>query len=597
MKFKALLLAFGLAALSACNSGNSKTMEQKDQSQEIKKFFEEYQQERLKLSPLEATLQGDNRYNDILPNDLSMAYRDKVKTFYQSILDSLGKFNPDNLSESDRYSYEILKYEMEMGLKGMSFKDYLMPINQFSCMTLTIGQLGSGQSAQPFKTVKDYTDWLGRVKGFYEWCDTAIANMRVGMKEGVVQNKILMERVLPQLQDMLVKDVKKSLFYMPVTNMPKEFTKEEKAHIDSLYQVAIMTQIIPSYQKLYDFIKNEYIAACTDKAGIGNIPQGKELYNYLAQLYTTTTISPDSIFELGQSEVKRIRGEMEKVKDGTGYKGDLKSFFTYLNTDKKFFPFTTPVQVLDSFRSIHEAMKPQLSKLFNKVPKAKFEIRETEKFREASASAEYNQGTPDGSRPGIFYTPIPDPKKFNTFGMEDLFLHEAIPGHHYQISLAQENESLPEFRRFLIYGAYVEGWALYTESLGSELGLYKDPYQYFASLSEEMHRAIRLVVDVGMHLKGWTREQAIEFSLENEGESKEAITSEIERYMAYPGQALGYKIGQLKIRELRSKAEKELGDKFTLAGFHDAVLDTGGLPLSVLEEKINRWIESQKKNS
>ncbi|MBK9541831.1 MAG: DUF885 domain-containing protein [Bacteroidetes bacterium] len=596
MKIAFRTLSLLLVVLTSCNQSQKSNTEQMDQSAAIKTLFQNYQEARMKISPLEATFQGDNRYNNVLPNDISQAYRESLRIFFKSYLDSLAKFNPDNLNESDRYSFEILQYEMETSLKGLEFKDYLMPINQFTSLTLVFGQLGTGQGAQPFLTPSDYENWLGRVNGFNVWCDTAIQNMKQGIQEGIVQNKTLMERVLPQLKDMLEKDVKKSIFYMPITNMPADFSATDKARLDSLYQTAILTQIIPSYQKLYDFIKVEYIPHCQENAGIGNLPGGKEMYGYLAHLWTTTELTPDSIFNLGQSEVKRLRGEMEKVMIETGYKGDLRSFFAYLNADRKFFPFTTAAEVLDSFHNIHEQMKPQLSKLFNKVPKTKFEIRETEKFREASASAEYSQGTPDGSRPGIFYTPIPDPKKFNSFGMEDLFLHEAIPGHHYQISLAQENDSLPVFRRFLTYGAYVEGWALYTESLGKELGLYKDPYQYFASLSEEMHRALRLVVDVGMHLKGWTREQAIEFSLENEGESKEAITSEVERYMAYPGQALCYKVGQLKIRELRHKAEQELGERFNLASFHDAVLDSGGLPLSVLEQKINRWIETQKKN-
>jgi uncharacterized protein (DUF885 family) len=307
-------------------------------------------------------------------------------------------------------------------------------------------------------------------------------------------------------------------------------------------------------------------------------------------------MTSDEVFDLGQSEVGRLRKEMEKIMQETGFKGDLKAFFTYLNKDKKFFPFNSPKEVLDSFENIHSKMQPQLNKLFDKVPRSKFEIRQTEKFREASASAEYNQGTADGSRPGVFYVPVPDAKKFNTFGMEDLFLHEAIPGHHYQTSLQQENDSLPKFRRFNWYGAYGEGWALYTESLGKELGLYIDPYQYFGALSEEMHRAIRLVVDAGMHTKGWTREQAIQFSLDNEGESEEAITSEIERYMAIPGQALSYKVGQLKIRELRAKAEKELGSDFKIGKFHDALLDSGCLPLAVLEAKIDKWIADQKRN-
>jgi uncharacterized protein (DUF885 family) len=420
--------------------------------------------------------------------------------------------------------------------------------------------------------------------------------MRRGMASGMVYPKVLMERVLPQMKSMLVNDPKESIFYMPLSNLPKDFSENDKSRLDSAYRNAIMTKIVPVYSRMHDFKKDEYIPKCRTTAGISDIPGGKEYYQYLIKFWTTTSLTAEEVFEIGQTEVKRLRAEMEKIKDGSGFKGDLKSFFTYLNKDKKFFPFTSPKEVIDSFEHIHAQMQPQLNKLFDDTPKTKFEIRQTEKFREASASAEYNQGTPDGSRPGIFYVPVPDPKKFNTFGMEDLFLHEAIPGHHYQISLQQENDSLPKFRRFSWYGAYGEGWALYSESLGKELGLYNDPVQHFGALSEEMHRAIRLVVDAGMHTKGWTREQAIQFSLENEGESEEAITSEVERYMAIPGQALSYKIGQMKIRELRTKAENELGDKFNVAEFHNAILDSGCLPLSVLEKHMDKWIQSKEQS-
>jgi uncharacterized protein (DUF885 family) len=361
-----------------------------------------------------------------------------------------------------------------------------------------------------------------------------------------------------------------------------------------LYTKAIENSIVPAYKKLHDYIKDQYIPACRTSIGIGEVPGGKERYAYLIKYWTTTELTADSIYNLGLSEVSRLRAEMEKVKEQVGYKGDLKSFFKYMNTDSQFFPFQTAAEVIDSFNNIHEKMKPQLSKLFDKTPRSKFEVRQTEKFREASASPEYYQGTADGSRPGIFYTPIPDAKQFNTFAMEDLFLHEAIPGHHYQNMLTIENESLPMFRRYLWYGAYGEGWALYTESLGKELGLYDNPYQYFAALSAEMHRAIRLVVDVGMHMKGWSREKAIKFSLENEGESEASVIAEIERYIAIPGQALSYKLGQLKIRELRAKAEYELATKFDIREFHNEILNEGCLPLKALEEKIDRWILSKK---
>jgi len=305
-------------------------------------------------------------------------------------------------------------------------------------------------------------------------------------------------------------------------------------------------------------------------------------------------MTADEIHQLGLSEVNRILTEMEKVKTDVGFEGTIKEFFNHVRENKDLMPFTAPQQVIDNFNAIHERMKPQVEKLFDIKPKTTFEVRRTEAFREKSASAEYNQGSLDGTRPGIFYTPIPDVTQYNTHQDETLFLHEAIPGHHYQISLQQEDVDLPSFRKTLWYSAYGEGWALYSESLGKELGLYTDPYQYFGTLAAEMHRAIRLVVDTGLHSKGWTREQAIEYSLDNESESEASITSEIERYMANPGQALSYKIGQLKIRELRTKAENELGDKFNIGEFHNQVLETGCVPLALLENKINNWISDKK---
>ncbi|MFN8166772.1 MAG: DUF885 domain-containing protein [Bacteroidia bacterium] len=369
----------------------------------------------------------------------------------------------------------------------------------------------------------------------------------------------------------------------------------DRDRLTSLYKKAITDEIVPAFKKMHDFIRDEYLPKCLPNAGISNVPGGKEYYAYLTRFWTTTDMTPNQVYEIGQKEVARLRAEMERVKESTGFKGTLKEFFNFIHTNKQFFPYKKPQEVIDGYYAIEKREEPKLKEMFNLVPKAKFEVRQTEKFREASASAEYNQSAPDGSRPGIFYVPIPDPTKYNVVGMEDLFLHEAIPGHHYQTSIQQENEDLPKFRRFGWYGAYGEGWALYTESLGKELGLYTDPYQYFASLSEEMHRALRLVVDVGMHMKGMTREEAIQLSLENDAESEADITVEIERYMAIPGQALAYKIGQMKILELRARAEKELGSKFSIKDFHDEVLRDGCLPLAIFERKMLDWIERKKK--
>ena len=338
---------------------------------------------------------------------------------------------------------------------------------------------------------------------------------------------------------------------------------------------------------------NDYLAAGRTSSGFDALTDGAAYYQYAIKLYTTTEMTPDEIHQLGLSEVARIRTEMEGVMKKVGFDGDLAAFFEHVRTAPALMPYTDPQEVIDNFNAIHQRVIPKVNELFSLQPKSPFEVRRTEAFREASASAEYNVGSLDGSRPGIFYVPIRDVNSYNGHQDEDLFLHEAIPGHHFQISLQQENISLPSFRKNLWYSAYGEGWALYTESLGKELGLHEDPYQYFGMLAAEMHRAIRLVVDTGMHSKGWTREQAIAYSLENESESEVKITSEIERYMANPGQALSYKIGQLKIRELRSKAEESLGDRFDIRDFHREVLESGCIPLALLEKKINHWIETQ----
>ena len=595
MLFKKLnLFIFIISLITACNEGKHKKSSS-GLSASFDSLLNVYYAERMHLYPFESTDNGETRYNDLLPNDLTAAYRDTQRVFYDKYLNLLSRYDYSALNENEQVSYNALKWTLQIEKEGIDFKTYLMPINQLWCMPLTMGQLGSGQGVQPFKIVKDYEDFLKRMAAFKIWCDTAMENMKIGMATGYTNPKIIMEKTLPQIREMVADDVKQHLFYNPIKNMPADFPAADKARLDTLYQNSIKTYIIPSYKKLYDFIKDEYIPKCRTTSGVGDLPDGNKFYNYNIRFYTTINLNADTVFNIGTREVKRIRSEMEKVIAETGYKGDLKSFSAYLNTDKKFFPYHSVDEVLNAYRKIHTAMEPQLKKFFDLVPKTPFEIRETEKFREASASPEYSTGTPDGKRPGIFYVPVPDINKFNYFVMEDLFLHEAIPGHHYQISLQRENNTLPEFRKYSWNSAYGEGWALYTEYLGKELGLYKDPYQYFGYLSKQMHRAIRLVVDTGIHSKGWTREQAIEFSLENESESKQSITSEVERYIANPAQALSYKIGQMKILALRAKAEKELGSKFNIAKFHNAVLDGGVLPLAVLETKINQWIAEEKK--
>ena len=569
----------------------------KDAIAENKKFAlmcEQYYQDGLKLNPLAATYIGDERYNDLLANDGSQAFIQEYKSYNLRYLDSLKVYNRAELNANDKLSYDDLKDQLDMSNEGFKYHSEYLPFNQMFALPLTIGQLGSGTGAQPFKTIKNYEDWLKRVSAFSIWADTAIANFKKGEAAGIVLPKALVVKMIPQMKSMIVTDPKESLFYGPIKQIPTTFKPNEKEQITKAYLQAIATVIVPTYKRLADFLQNEYLPNARSTSGYSSMPGGAEWYAYLVRQQTTTNKSPEEVYQTGLKEVSRIKFEMDSIKNLVGFKGDLKAFFEYMKNDKKFMPYKNPKEVLDAFENIHQRMKPNLKKMFEKEPKTPFEIRQTEAFRAASASAEYNQGSADGKRPGIFYVPILDAKTFNiTSGMESLFLHEAIPGHHYQISLTQENTALPNFRRFGGHNAYVEGWALYCESLGKELGLYQDPYQHMGALGDEMHRAIRLVVDVAIHTKNMTRERAIKYMTDNEAISTEGATAEIERYMGIPGQALGYKTGAMKIRELRAKYMKQLSSKFKLASFHTEVLKDGSLPLSVFESKMDAWAAGQ----
>ncbi|MEW7291113.1 DUF885 domain-containing protein [Aquimarina sp. 2304DJ70-9] len=593
---KMLAMACLAIVFTACKNETT-TKESKaevDITAKFNEMLDNYYEEGLQLNPLQATFTGDNRFNDQFSNPLAEEIVAKTKAYYAKYKEELAKFDDATLSESEKMTKAILNWECDMNLEKYAFKTDYFPIDQMWSINLMAGQLASGASAQPFKTVEDYNNWLKRLEGYLEWMASAEAKMKEGMKAGYVLPKSLIVKVLPQLEALTVEDLDKHLFYSPVKNFPEDFSEEDKKQVTEAYTKMVSEKIIPAYKSLHQFMSTEYLEAGRASSGIAEVPNGVDFYKYQIKLYTTTNMTADEIHKLGLSEVARISSEMEKIKEEVGYKGDLKSFFDHVRNKKELMPFTEPQQVIDNFNAIHDRMKPQIEKLFDVKPKTPFEVRRTEAFRENSASAEYNPGSLDGTRPGIFYTPIPEVTKYNTYSDESLFLHEAIPGHHYQISLTQESEVLPKFRKTLWYSGYGEGWALYSESLGKELGLYTDPYQYFGMLGAEMHRAIRLVVDTGLHSKGWTREQAIQYSLDNEAESEAGIISEIERYMANPGQALSYKIGQLKIRELRAKAEQELGDTFDIRQFHNQVLETGCVPLALLEDKINNWITINK---
>ena len=558
-------------------------------------LFTTYWDDQARLFPLLATTQGDNRYNDRLPNDQTRAFRQQQARLYRRYLNDLLNIDRARLSADDKLSYDIFQYEMRTRLEGLRLNAWMLPFAQIYSLPTTLGQLGTGTGAQPFRTVRDYDNWLARVSRFPVWADSAIANFREGAKAAVVLPKVLVLKMVPQLQALVTANTTRSLFYGPITHLPASFSEADRARLTAAYQAAIATDLVPTYRKLANFLQTEYLPLARHSTGLADIPGGAEMYRYDVRLMTTTPRDPEAIYQTGLAEVKRIRAEMETVKKQVGYRGSLSSFFNSLSNNPRFMPYQTPEEVLNAFRAIQARITPSLPRLFGRAPKSPFEIRQTEAFRAASASAEYNRGTADGSRPGIFYVPILDATKFNvTSGMESLFLHEAIPGHHYQLSLQQENTALPKFRRFGSYPAFSEGWALYSESMGRELGLYTNPYQRLGALGDEMHRALRLVVDVGLHLKGMSREQAIDYLMANEPIAEPAATAEVERYLAMPGQALAYKVGALKLRELRTRYEKQLGRKFNLRAFHDEILAGGSMPLAILERHLDTWASRQR---
>lgn len=565
-------------------------------SRAMQEVFRSYHETYLTLFPIEATNFGDNRYNDRLMIDIAPDFLAKERQFYRSTLEKLVAVDQRSCTEVEQLMAKILKYELEVRLEGMTFQHERIPLHQFDGLHLFFGQLGSGTGSQPFKSVKDYESWLQRIDGFCIWLRAAKDQFQTGIRDGYVLPRSLVVKMIPQFSDPSIasEKIEDCLFWGPIKSLPDTFSRDDQDRLKRAFETTLRDKLIPAYKEFGKFLEIEYLPKSRATSGLSSLPGGEEQYRYWVRYWTTTALTPHEIYSIGESEVARILGEMKATQAKMGFQGSLPEFFSDLRSNPALMPYTEAKQVLADFASIQAKIEPQLDRLFLSKPKTRFEIRRTEAFREATASAEYMPGSSDGRRPGIFYVPIPEVSKFNvTSGMESLFLHEAIPGHHYQVSLQQENASLPEFAKFLWYGAYGEGWALYCETLGEELGLYTDPKQKIGALGDEMHRAIRLVVDVGLHVKGWSREKAIDYMMANEAISEQAAVAEIERYMAMPGQALSYKIGQLKLRELRARYEKKLKDKFSLAQFHHQILKDGGMPLTILEGRLDTWAEKQ----
>jgi uncharacterized protein (DUF885 family) len=565
-----------------------------DKAQKLNALYAEYWEEYLELNPLQATFQGDARYNDRMPNFLSAEFRKKSHDFTTRWLGRVEAVGAEGLDGQDLISYEIFVRNAKQELAGERFPGWMIPLNQSFNLAGMAVQLGSGSSAQPFKTVIDYDNWYKRAGQLPVLIGQMITNMREGVAAGVVQPRVLMDNVVDQLDALVKEKAEDTLFWKPVETMPDSFPAADRERITNQYRSLIEQQLMPAYRELRDYVANDYMGHTRATFGLDALPDGEAWYAFNVQNQTTTDLTPAQIHQIGLDEVERIHGEIRGVMAKVGFDGTMQEFFTFMKTDPRF-SFPTEDALLAYYRALEDRINARIPEQFSLIPKAGFEIRPVEPFRaESAAGGMYMSPSEDGSRPGIFYVNTFDLPTRKNWDAEDLYLHEAIPGHHFQLALQQELTDLPNFRRFGGETAFIEGWGLYAESLGKDLGVYEDPYSYFGYLQNELWRAIRLVVDTGLHSKGWTRDQVIDYMLENSAESRTQSTSEAERYIAWPGQALAYKIGELKIQQLRDRAEKALGPDFDVREFHAEVLEDGAVPLEILERKIDRWIASRQ---
>lgn len=600
----AVLALMSAALVAACASdspsrdaagGNSSA----PPSAALKAVFAASDEAMLVRDPMAGIFRGDLRHTATFGEYQSDAYYAAEKAAAEHDLAALDSIPRTSLNENDQISYDAFKWQRSMDLRG--YQPALLnvtkvrPIDHFNGFHALFVDLSSGQGAARFQTVKDYDDGLERLKGYARELDTTRVKFEAGLASGVVHPKLVTANVIKQLDDFIRLGVDSSPLMGPVGKFPGDVPKVDQLRLADGYREVMREQVVPAFTRLRRFLRDTYLPKSRDSVGLSAMPGGPALYTYLVALNTTTTLSPDSIHTLGLSEVARITAAMETIRATVGFRGDLKAFFNDLRTNPKYQP-VSKTALREGYEAIGRRVDDKVQTLFSTIPKSPLEIRAVPAFLEQSqAGGYYQQGTPDGTRPGYFYYNTYDLPSRSVWSMETLFLHEGAPGHHFQISLAQENDALPKFQRFGGNNAYVEGWALYAESLGPELGLFVDPLQRFGSLNEEMLRAMRLVVDTGLHLKGWTRDQAIAYMLDHSAMGRTDATTEVERYIAMPAQALSYKIGQLTIRALRTKAEQALGPKFDIRAFHAQVLMSGALPLEVLQAKIDRWIASQRK--
>jgi uncharacterized protein (DUF885 family) len=558
-------------------------------AQKLHSLFDRDWEYQMQHDPVSASELGDRRWNDQWPDVSLNSLRTQFQNGRQE-LQELHTIDRAQLSAEDRLNYDVFDYNVKDYVEGEQYKWFLVRTNTFSGIQTIEGMVNSLR----FETVKDYDDWLGRLHNFPAYMDQNISLMREGIKQHVVIARVIGEKVLTQFNAMDWQDPTKHGFYKPFKEFPPSFSEADKQRLTAAAKERITADVLPAFHRFRDFMEKEYIPASLEQAGIWQVPDSGPTYAYLARSMTTTTLTPEQVHELGLSEVKRIRAEMEKVKDQAGFNGTLPEFFTYLRTNPKFY-FKDSDSLLQYARARAKQIDPLLTKLFRTFPRLPYGVDAVPQEIAVSMPAGYADfPAPDGSRPGYFYVNTYKPETRPIYDLTSLILHEAIPGHTFQGGIAIELKDIPKFRRYGSYSAYAEGWALYSESLGNELGLYDDPYVHFGALSNEIWRAVRLVVDTGMHYKHWTRKQAIDYFLENVATTEYNATSEVDRYISWPGQALAYKVGELKIQELRHRAEKELGPKFDIRGFHDAILLQGPLPLTVMESQVNDWIQKTK---
>jgi uncharacterized protein (DUF885 family) len=568
------------------------------ESQKLSALFAADDEASLQRNPLNAMFRGDMRYADRFGDFISDAYFANERKAAEANLEALKSIDRSQLNATDKIAYDVFKQNQTDALKGLSKEimdlTVVRPLNHFFGFHTFYPTFASGQGAAPFKTVQDYDNNLKRHKEFIVLMDRSIDRFSQGMASGVFETKVTITNVVDQLNTQLAQKTEESPYYGPVLKFPEGFSDADKARLTAEYRDIIENGLYPANARLRDFLRDSYLPLAREQVGLSAMKGGEGLYQYMIEQTTTLPLKADEVHNLGLSEVARITSGMEAIRKEVGFKGTLPEFFEHLRSDPKF-KLGSREALTQGYYDIGKIVDAKISTQFKYLPKAPLEIKPYEEFREKyEAGGSYQSGTPDGSRPGTFYFNAYDLPSRTTPGMTTLYLHEGAPGHHFQISIAQENEKLPAFMRFGGNTAYVEGWALYSETLGYDMGLFKDPYQRFGTLSDEMLRAMRLVVDTGLHSKGWTREQAIDYMLANSDMGKTDATAEVERYIAIPTQALAYKIGALTIMRLKDKAKTQLGKKFDVREFHNQVLNTGALPLTVLEKKIDDWIAASK---